>query len=353
MLRYATREEEVDRLLRGKLFIDLHSVVKKGLRASVEQYSLKELEKFCGYQRRVPLAEANQARHFLEHQLELSPSPELTDEACRIVEAYNEDDCRATEQLRRWLEDLRAGIVASGINIPRPDAKDTSASEEVTAHQQRVAALFDALTRDLPPEPKNRTPQQAARWLLAHALDWHRREDKVKWWEFFRMKEFSNEELLDQKNALVGLSFRQRMPKTKPKEKDPVDQYHYPRQECSIEPRDKLYTLDEETFGTVVSIDPHARTIDIKKHIKVDGLHPTAVFAHSHYGTTEQSNSILRLADSILASGMDGPGDFRAARDLLLGHPPRLSGGQCLAARTNETSVDRARRLALAVVFRY
>ena len=193
VLRYATREEEVDRLLRGKVFVDLHGVIKQGVRASVEQYSLKEMERFCGYRRRVPLPEANQARHFIEHQLELSPSPALTDEACRFVEGYNEDDCLATAELRQWLEDLRAGIVAGGTEIPRPEVKDMSASEEVTAQQQRVAALFDALTRDLPAEPKDRTPEQAARWLLAHALDWHRREEKVKWWEFFRMKEFSDE----------------------------------------------------------------------------------------------------------------------------------------------------------------
>ena len=107
MLRYATREEEVDRLLRGELFVDLHGVTKGSVRASVEQYSLKEMEKFCDYARKVPLREANQARHFIEHQLELSPSPTLTDEVCGLVEGYNEDDCRATERLRYWLEDLR------------------------------------------------------------------------------------------------------------------------------------------------------------------------------------------------------------------------------------------------------
>ena len=56
-----------------------------------------------------------------------------------------------------------------------------------------------------------------------------------------------------------------------------------------------------------------------------------AVFAHSHYGTEEQSNSILRLADWIVANGIEGPGDYRAARDLLLRNPPRLAGGQSLA----------------------
>jgi hypothetical protein len=75
------------------------------------------------------------------------------------VEAYNEDDCLATERFRHWLEGLRAEIIASGTEIPRPEVKDTAASEDVGAHQQRVAALFDALTRDLPAEPKDRTAE--------------------------------------------------------------------------------------------------------------------------------------------------------------------------------------------------
>ena len=349
MLRYASREEEVDRLLRGELFIDLHSITKQSVRASVEQYSLKELERFCDYARRVPLAEANQARHFIEHQLELSPSPTLTDEACRVVEGYNEDDCRATERLRNWLESLRDKLIVSGTEVPRPPPKDTSPSAEATVRQQRVAALFDALTRDLPAEPKDRTLEQAARWLLAHALDWHWREEKVQWWEFHRMKELSEEELYDEKTAVAGLTPRQRMPKMSPKEKAPIDQYHYPSQECSIKRGDDLYTLDEQKFGKVVAVDQIARTIDVKKPIKLDGFHATSVFAHSHYGTAEQSKSILRIADWIVANGIDSLGEYRAARDLLLRNPPRLVGGQTLTPGPNETGVQAACRVVLAL----
>jgi uncharacterized protein len=348
-LRYASREDDVDRLLRGKVFVDLHSVIKQALRASVEQYSLKDMEAFCGYKRSVPLPDASQARHFVEHELELRPAPVLTEESCRVVEGYNQDDCLATAELRNWLEALRAELVAGGREIPRPETHDMAASEQLTAHQQRVAALFEALTRGLPTEPKDRTPEQAARWLLAHALDWHRREEKVKWWEFFRMKEFSEEELLDEKTALTGLTFTQRLPKSNPRARAPVDRYSYPPQECSIRRGDTLYTLDENSFGEVVAVDPQARTIDVKKLIKLDGLHPAAIFAYSHYGTEEQSNSILRLADWIVANGIDAPGDYRASRDLLLRHPPRLSGGQTLAAGAHETAVDVSRRVGLAL----
>src|SRR5215471_2990843 len=70
--------------------------------------------------------------------------------------------------------------------LPRRSGRQAKPiSEELSAHVQRVARLFDTLTRDLPAEPKDRSPAQAALWLLAHALDWHRREEKVKWWEYY------------------------------------------------------------------------------------------------------------------------------------------------------------------------
>lgn len=43
---HALYEKEVDDLLRAERFIDLHAVFKESLLASVESYSLKELEKF-------------------------------------------------------------------------------------------------------------------------------------------------------------------------------------------------------------------------------------------------------------------------------------------------------------------
>ena len=46
---------------------------------------------------------------------------------------------------------------------------------------------------------------------------------------------------------------------------------------------------------------------------------------------------------------MDGPGPFRAGRDLLLGHPPRLTGGAGLEPRPGEDTVALARRLGLAL----
>src|SRR5258708_13120905 len=54
MGRYATREDEVDRMLRAGLFIDLHTIFKQALRAGVEEYSLKALEAFHSFPRNTP-----------------------------------------------------------------------------------------------------------------------------------------------------------------------------------------------------------------------------------------------------------------------------------------------------------
>ena len=58
MGRYATRGDELDRLLRGERFVDLHAVVRQALRAGVESYSIKQLEPFYGFARDVDLREA-------------------------------------------------------------------------------------------------------------------------------------------------------------------------------------------------------------------------------------------------------------------------------------------------------
>src|ERR1700756_364046 len=77
MGRYATREEEVDSMLRAGVFVDLHTVVKQAVRASVEEYSLKKLEALYGFVRKTPLEESRVAMRYVEHRLQLGWEGEL------------------------------------------------------------------------------------------------------------------------------------------------------------------------------------------------------------------------------------------------------------------------------------
>ncbi len=71
MGRYNTRQEEVDRLFRGDVLVDLYGVVRQGIRASVESYSIKKLEPFYGFAREIELRDAGSSIVEFEHWLQL------------------------------------------------------------------------------------------------------------------------------------------------------------------------------------------------------------------------------------------------------------------------------------------
>ncbi len=100
MGRFATREDEVDDLFRRGVFVDLYRVVRQGIRAGVESYSIKRLEPICGYARQVDLRDATASLIAFEAALDDGVAGEERDRR-RVVAGYNEDDCRATLALAR------------------------------------------------------------------------------------------------------------------------------------------------------------------------------------------------------------------------------------------------------------
>jgi uncharacterized protein len=341
MGRYATREDEIDRMLRAGLFVDLHTVLKRSVRASVEEYSLKALEVFHDFGRAVPLEQARKAMRLMEHRLELS-AMDLVDAPTRdTILHYNSDDCLSTRSLRDWLEGLRRTLVEAGIAVPRPVMTDDAPPEAVSDRQRRLDRLIQELVQGMPVDPDLRTADQAALQLLANLLDWHRREDKVAWWEFFRLKALTEEELLDEKAAISGLRFVERVGL---KRKIPIDRYAFEKQETEVRTCDKVCEKGER-IGEVVAIDIPRRTIDIKKTRKTADIHPTSVFVNGVGPNSEaMADALFRLGEWVSFYGLNVPGPYRAARDLLLRHPPRTEGGEALVLE-GESTVDAARRI--------
>jgi predicted RecB family nuclease len=143
MGRHATREEALDQLLRGKVFVDLYSVVRHALRASVESYSIKRLEPVYGFARAISLPDANIALAKVEACLEFEDLDSIQSEDRATVEAYNRDDCLSTLALRDWLEEQRAHLVAQGVEINRPTVQTGDASEALSAWQERINDVAD------------------------------------------------------------------------------------------------------------------------------------------------------------------------------------------------------------------
>jgi predicted RecB family nuclease len=340
MGRYATREDEFDRMLRAKLFVDLFQIVRRGVRASVESYSLKMLEAFYGFGRKTSLEDANMALASLQASLELRDMPSIAEKTKDIVLAYNRDDCNSAARLRDWLEELRGQLVASGKDVPRPVPGDGAPNEKITDWLLKINALIEKLTAGIPADPEARNEDQQARWLLANILDWHRREEKAVWWDYFRLADLSAEDLLEEPAGLSGLAFAGNAGGTA---KAPIHRYNFLPQETELRGGEDLRILGGAKLGKVEAISFENRTVDIKKRQDSADTHPPAVFAHKHVDTQVIADSLVRIGEYVAEHGLCGEGPYQAARDLLLKASPRVGGEPLRVA--GETAVEAAVRL--------
>lgn len=341
MGRYATREAEIDNLLRENVFVDLYSVVRNAIRASIESYSIKKLEPFYGFQRQTTLKDANIALTALTAELELNEAQTIADDIKATVARYNHDDCASTKALRDWLEELRAEAVGNGIPIERPEAVQQEVNTDISEHEARISALIEALCQDVPIEIENRTSEQHGRWVLAHILDWHRREEKAVWWEYFRLRNLHPDDMVDEKAGLAGLQFSQTIERSG--RGIPTDRYLFTGQDSDIRVGDDLYLTDGNRFGRVEAISYDQLAIDIKKSTNTANIHPASLFSHTVIRTPEQVGALLRLGEYVAQNGIIGDGDFKAARDLLLRCFPTQNGEVLQGA--SETVLEAAVRL--------
>lgn len=342
MGRYATREDEIDNLLRGLVFVDLLSVVRNAMRASVESYSLKKLEPFFGFKRKTPLHEANVALTKLSVGLELNDVPSIDEETKTTVQSYNADDCLGTAALRDWLEEIRQDLVEQGQDIPRPAPGRDGPSEELDEKAQRVRELIERLTHDVPVDVELRTNEQQARWILAYILEWHRREDKAVWWEFFRLCDLTPDELLGERAALSRLTTVGIVDESKTG--IPTHRYRFEQQDTDLRGDESLEQVGGGKLGTAVAVSPDDRTIDIKKSKATADIHPEAVFAHRIFGGKEQAASLFRIGEYVAEHGIEGDGPFKSARALLLGESPNLNGQ--IIKEEHETTLEAALRIS-------
>ncbi|MEQ1693835.1 MAG: TM0106 family RecB-like putative nuclease, partial [Gemmatimonas sp.] len=341
MGRHATRERELDVMLRSGRFVDLYGVVRQGLRAGIERYSIKNLEPLYGYKRDVDLVEANRFLRVMELGLMTQSAHEVPIEVRDAVEGYNRDDCVSTLRLRDWLEGLRAEQIVRGVEVPRPVAESGEATDELDADEQLVEELRSRLLRSVPEERIDRDEEAQGRWLLAYALDYHRREDKATWWEFFRLRDLVEEDLFDEREAVAGLTYVGRVG---PQKRKWIDRYAYPQQEMELEPGDDLILQDEVKLGEVWAVDRVNRTIDVLKGTKYTNLHPTAMFAFTFVRADAMKGALLRIGEAVA----NGDSEYGSARALLAGRPPRLSSGQ-FATEANEAALDFAIRTGLSL----
>jgi uncharacterized protein len=346
MGRYNTRQDEVDRLFRGDILVDLYRVVRQGLRASVESYSIKKLEPFYGFKREVELRDAGSSIVEFEQWLELgSHGDGVGQDILDKITDYNRDDVVSTLLLHRWLEELRDELAGTlGRDLPRPEVGDGAADEDLAAWLQRVNQVAEPLIEGIPLDEDERdwTAEERARMLLANLLGWHRREQKPDWWRYFSQLEMTQEEQFDAREPLAKLEFLGALDGA-PRQ----FRYRFPEQEFDV----GKSATDPATGKDlpVVEADAYKHEIVLRFPRGREVEHPRALVAKTVVPSPGQEQRLLDIGQSVVDDSNDiaADGEYRAGRDLLVRRTPRITGhtdGEPLRTE-GESAGEAARRL--------
>ena len=312
MGEYGTRENELDDLLRREVFVDLYQVVRQSLRISHNSYSIKSVRSFF-----MPDAGQGAVATGGDSIVEFERWRQTQDQAVldAIVE-YNREDCVSTVRLRDWLLERKADAEArEGKVVPWKPVKPGGVSER----RAEADAPTDERARRL------RAMDSEGAGLLADLLDYHRREARPAWWAYFDRQQKTFDELIDDAEAIAGLTpaADEQAVSDKRSMIVPLD---FPAQDFKIGPHPKRQLEDPFRgidVGAAVRIDGDARRLHLRRGPSLAGAPlPSAIVPGPPPSDRVQREALGRLADEVLVGGQR----YRATRALLGRDYPRVLG---------------------------
>ncbi len=353
MTKYATRENEVDRLLRAGTFVDLYRVVRQGIRMGIPSYSLKKVEAFYLEGREAEVVGAADSIVYYQKWLETQDGPTWeTSDILREIREYNREDCDSTWMLIEW---LRARQQESNIEYHRQGAEITP--EEAERDPSTSEILARSLLDSIPDDETREEDKWRVRELLSWLLTFHRREEKPMWWAFFERHAMTEEELWDDADCLSGLERTNKPPF--PIKRSTGFEYRFdPAQDTKIsESKPQCTIAGHMDWGNI-----NVAEIDLNEGIAVLKAGPTFMNQLSESGgdlpdrlslVPDEYVSAATIASSIerVAHAYDESGELPSALDdFLMRRRPRIRGrsrGSILREGEDilEGTLDVARRM--------
>jgi predicted RecB family nuclease len=310
MGRHATREKEVDDLLRRDAFVDLAAIVRQGMRVSHSSYGLKSIETFYFEREADVVTNAGGAIVAYEQWLETNDAAMLVE-----IQKYNREDCVSIVELRRWLVRIRPDDAA----WKEPQAPEPLGEDRIAEEQKKDALFHRLVQRGMP--------------LLAHLLYYHRREERPAWWRWFdRRENMTDEELIADTEPIGRLTPIESI-SPRQEGKSLIYTYRFQSQEHKLDCGDDVYDRVNRA-GEIVSIDDANGVLELKRGPKLQALpQPDALIVKPSVNSTPLREALERFAQSLVSAGEATP--YRAARDILDARGPRVRGAQELADVTD------------------
>jgi predicted RecB family nuclease len=311
---HGTRESEVDDLLRHHKLVDLYKVVREGLRISEPAYSIKNLERFYMEQRAGEVKTAGESIVVYESWRRLG-DPTLLQQ----IADYNEADCRSTRLLRNWLLSMRPAN-ASWFNptVDAPVDPDRKAAREEA--EERAAEVARRLLDGI---PEADTSERGFRELIAHLLEFHRREARPEWWAMFHRQELSEEELIDDMESIGGLRPLPTRP-PRPVKRSIVATFTFPPQDFKLRVGDRpLRAATLEPAGEIVELDEKELFVSLKVGCGAAPFDEAfSIIPGGPVDTRVLRDAVYRYAASVAARD----GRYAAVTSILRKERPLVSG---------------------------
>lgn len=304
MGKYATRETEVDDLLRGNVLVDLYAVTRGGVAIGTSGYSLKDIEVLFAPPRTAGVADADGSIVFYHRWMQTGDQQILD-----AIRDYNREDCESTWRLTTWLRQLQA---SAGIGYIPPVEKEREEPEE-RPEETFATGLLARAEAEADPERKRVTE------LLAWLLSFYRREEKPTWWWFFERLTMTDEDLANDANCLAGLVHTDTPPVKVARSF--VHEYRFdPEQDTKVCEGDQVYVLTGgEPFSIAIeSFDGDAGLLTMKFGPKRTAPERCNLIPDESFNHKSLAEAVLRFAQGWKPGAID---------DLLFRRPPRLSGG--------------------------
>jgi predicted RecB family nuclease len=305
---HGVAELALEQLITTGQFVDLLPIVKGAMQVGVEGYGLKHIERLTDYERGHDIDKGSGAVVEYEAWMRSNEQPMLD----RIA-AYNEDDVRATRELRDWLVTQRpAGMPWRPAVLGRdePDAE--------------LDARIEALHAFGPGTVEH---------LLGDLLGYWRRERRVVSADAYRLSIADEVDQFESLSAITRLTFQGFEPQVlrngKPA-KWPWARFTFPTQPVDVEITrgSKLIVAVNEqewVFFTVAEIEPDAGRLAVTwdGEAAEKGIYPSSLVHYEWFREGAKLTALEELADEMLAGRADRVANAILRRDLPAFEPGR------------------------------
>ena len=386
--RYAVAERELAQLEAEHRFVDLYPVVTKSVRIGEPKYSIKNLERHYGFEKRAGVEAGDESieefvrwrdlEEKLSSGIELENRAETSQESKKVfnrIRDYNIEDVKSTMALYDWLLKFEGAATRPWNSLFY--VSEEEAAGQLTKRQIKLmdlesdtAYLLDPVADYEKGEDPDMDIQVAAWEALAHSILFYMREEVMFWTNLNIRMTLDDEDITQDREAMLvgeareidfdGLELESGHTGQYQIEVDPEELFR-PKAGTRIAIRYEIEPgIVRFDFGKVEALDDGVLTFSRNpKDPEALNYKPTAIFDTTQYPTSAKEyflNETAKEITSVWGSPFAEPPRGYPILDLLLRRQPVLVDAKPLMAPNEEDylpalidAASRMQRSAMAV----